>query len=179
MGGQLTRWTPVAASLLGHAALIAILALAGVFAGPATLPDPSVTPVHRAADAPEQPGARLSLGTPGGDDFAPAPLEDVAVALDTADPVYRPYLLGVKRRIWECWNAPAFVAGRSARGTLIVEFTLARSGRLAASGVCNPSGVPALDRAALEAVARAEPFPPLPATIAGDKLRVRARFVYD
>ncbi len=177
MGGHLTRWTPVAASLLGHVALIAIVA--GLLAGSASPPDPEVIPVDRAADAPAPQATRQRSETAGGDDFPSATSEDFAVPLDTADPVYRPYLLGVKRRIWECWNAPAVVAGRPARGTLVVEFTLARSGRLASSGVCNPSGVPALDRAALAAVARAEPFAPLPASIAGESLRVRARFVYD
>jgi outer membrane biosynthesis protein TonB len=45
--------------------------------------------------------------------------------------------------------------------------------------VLETSGVPALDRAALDAVARAVPFTPLPASIAGVSMRVRARFVYD
>jgi protein TonB len=102
-----------------------------------------------------------------------------AVALDTADPRYRPYLAGVKRRIWECWDVPAPPRGGSVRGTLVVEFTLTRSGRVDAAAVSDPSGVPAFDRAALEAVARAGPYPPLPASIAGSALRVRARFVYD
>ena len=60
-----------------------------------------------------------------------------------------------------------------------MEFTLTRSGRLAASEVRETSGTPALDRAALEAVARAVPFRPLPDSIAGASMRVRARFVYD
>ena len=139
-----------------------------------------VVPVKRAVDLPAPAGRRLRVevgepapGVPtGGSEEAP-------VSLDTADPRYRPYLSGVKQRIWERWNAPALPEGRTARGALVVEFTLTRSGRLAASGVFETSGVPALDRAALDAVARAVPFTPLPASIAGDAMRVRARFVYD
>jgi protein TonB len=101
------------------------------------------------------------------------------VQLDSADPRYRPYLAAVKRRIWERWTRPEPAAELPERGTLVVEFTLTRSGALARSGVLEPSGTPALDRAALEAVARAVPFTPLPTSIAGDALRVRARFTYD
>jgi TonB family protein len=134
----------------------------------------------RAVDLARPAGRRLrvDIGEP-----APGPPqvgsdEDI-VSLDTADPRYRPYLVGVKRRIWERWNAPELPQGATARGALVVEFTLTRSGRLATSGVSETSGVPALDRAALAAVARAVPFTPLPASIAGESMRVRARFVYD
>jgi TonB family protein len=96
-----------------------------------------------------------------------------------ADPRTTAYLSGVKRRIWERWHAPHLPDGPEARGALVVEFTLTRSGRLAAAGVSESSGVPALDRAALDAVAAAVPFTPLPASILGESMRVRARFVYD
>jgi TonB family protein len=88
-------------------------------------------------------------------------------------------LQAVRRRIWERWGAPALPAGRAALGTLVVEFTLTRSGGLAAVSVREPSGSAALDRAAVAAVAAAVPFAPLPASIGGEQLRVRARFTYD
>jgi protein TonB len=130
------------------------------------------------ADAPAARRRPLVLREP-----TPAPaadaVEPAAVALDSADPRYRPYLAAVKERIWEQWRAPALPRGEAARGALVVEFTLTRSGRLAASNVRETSGVPALDQAALAAVARAVPFSPLPASIAGESMRVHARFVYD
>lgn len=136
--------------------------------------------MKRAVDPPVPAGGRLRVEI---DEPArrppPAGSAEAVVALDTADPRYRPYLSGVKQRIWDRWNAPALPEGLEARGALVVEFTLTRSGRLAASGVYETSGVAALDRAALDAVARAVPFTPLPASIAGESLRVRARFVYD
>lgn len=172
MDGRLARWAPLGASLLGHVALLAALAAAALTAAG---PDPRPIPVQR---APEQAaaGPALRLLDAGGGESPPG--EGDVIPLDSADPRYRPYLLGVRRRIWERWAAPAAGAG-AARGSLVVEFTLTRRGALSASAVHVPSGVPALDRAALDAVARAEPFPPLPEAIAGDTLRIRARFVYD
>jgi TonB family protein len=136
--------------------------------------------VNRAVDLPAPVGRRLrvEVGEPA-PGLSPTEPDAATVALDTADPRYRPYLSGVKRRIWERWSAPGLPEGAVALGALVVEFTLTRSGRLAASGVYETSGVPALDQAALDAVARAVPFTPLPDSIAGDSMRVRARFVYD
>jgi len=172
---------PLALSLVGHAALLGLLAGAGLVAGPVAHPVPErVVAVKRAVDLPGS-ATRPSRVEVGGAD-AEAPLagsDEVVVALDSADPRYRPYLTGVKQRIWERWNSPVLPEGTAARGALVVEFTLTRSGRLVASGVRETSGNPALDRAALDAVARAEPFTPLPASIAGASMRVRARFVYD
>ncbi|MCC6007311.1 MAG: energy transducer TonB, partial [Rhodobacteraceae bacterium] len=47
-------------------------------------------------------------------------------------------------------------------GTAVVAFTLSREGALLAVQVAQSSGHAALDRAALEAVRRAAPFPPAP-----------------
>lgn len=177
MGGRLTRGAPLAASLLGHVALLAAFAATGLFTPPAARPPPAPVSVSRAPDAAAPPGFRLVLRAPATEE--PAAPEDTVVSLDSADPRYRPYLAVVRRRIWERWHTPLVPAGRPIRGTLVVEFTLTRSGRLAAADVSEPSGVAALDRAALEAVARSVPFAPLPDTIAGAELRVRARFTYD
>ena len=181
MSARTALGAPLALSLLGHAALLGVLAGAGSVAGPAAQPDAErVVAVRRAPDLSVPAARRLSVavGEPAPD--APtAAADDAAVPLDSADPRYRPYLSGVKRRIWERWNAPVLPSGATARGVLVVEFTLTRSGLLAASGVRETSGSPALDRAALEAVARAVPFTPLPASIGGASMRVRARFVYD
>lgn len=176
MAGAPTHWGSLGASVLGHAVLIAAAAGVGFLvhrdAPPAQVP----RPVSRAADAPATSGQTLQLFEANGGTAAAV---GEAIPLETADPRYRPYLIGVQRRIWERWHAPAPTGAGPALGTLVVEFTLTRSGRLAATGVSEPSGNPALDRAALAAVERADPFSPLPESIAGDALRVRARFRYD
>jgi protein TonB len=172
MGGRLTRLAPLAASLLGHAAVIAAVAAAGLLGGAAPVP---VVAVRRAPDP--APPPRLQLTSADGD--AGGLSGDAAVPLDTPDPRYRDYLSAVKRRIWERWDGAGIPPETRARGTLVVEFTLTRGGRLAGSGLLEPSGTPALDREALAAVARATPFAPLPSSIGGDTLRIRARFTYD
>ena len=181
MSARTALGAPLAISLVGHAALLGFLAGAGLLAGPAAYPDAErVVAVKRAVDPSESVARRLrvEVGEP-----RPEPsqsgFDESVVSLDTADPRYRPYLTGVKQRIWERWDSPVLPKGTTAQGALVVEFTLTRSGRLAASGVRETSGNPALDQAALEAVARAVPFAPLPASIAGVSMRVRARFVYD
>lgn len=176
MGARLGRCAPLAASLLGHAVLLAAAGF-GLLAGPTAGPLPDLVPARRAADAAAA-GPRLLLETAGEDADAQAGA-DAVVPLDSADPRYRPYLAVVKRRIWERWSGPDLAPGQPALGSLVVEFTLTRGGRLAASGVVEPSGTPALDRSALDAVARAVPFSPLPESIVGERLRVRARFTYD
>ena len=136
--------------------------------------------MNRAVDLPVPAGRRPRVEIGGPEPGLPEAESGVAaVALDTADPRYRPYLSRVKQRIWDRWSAPGLPAGAAAQGVLVVEFTLTRSGRLGASEVRESSGNPALDRAALDAVARAVPFTPLPASIVGASMRVRARFVYD
>lgn len=181
MSARTALGAPLVLSLVGHVALLAVLAGTGFLAGSTLRPDAErVIPVKRAVDlpVPAERRLRVEVGEPAPGSPA-ADSDEATVALDTADPRYRPYLSGVKQRIWDRWNAPVLPEGLAARGALIVEFTLTRSGRLAASGVYETSGVPALDRAALDAVARAVPFTPLPASIAGESMRVRARFVYD
>ena len=181
MSARTALGAPLALSLVGHAALLAVLAGTGFIAGPPARPSAErVIPVKRAVDlaGPAARRLRVEVGEPA-PGLPQTESDEATVALDTADPRYRPYLSGVKQRIWERWSAPGLPEGAVAQGVLVVEFTLTRSGRLAASGVRETSGNPALDRAALDAVARAVPFTPLPASIAGESMRVRARFVYD
>lgn len=182
MSARVALGAPLVLSLVGHAAVLGVLAGVGLAGGGAAPPAAGrVIPVKRAVDPPAA-SAALRLRVEFGEPAAEAPRvgsDGEAIALDSADPRYRPYLSSLKRRIWERWSAPLLPGGTVAQGALVVEFTLTRSGRLTGSSVRETSGTPALDRAALDAVARAVPFNPLPASIAGASMRVRARFVYD
>jgi periplasmic protein TonB len=70
------------------------------------------------------------------------------------------YLAGVAVRIRSAQFSPS--GGDS--GTVVVSFTISRSGGLAGRRVARSSGSSTLDSAALSIVARAEPFPPIPAS---------------
>jgi len=54
------------------------------------------------------------------------------------------------------------------RGLVVTRLTVARDGRLVGVAVTRPSGFPNLDRAVLDTVRRASPFPPLPTDFAVD-----------
>jgi protein TonB len=56
----------------------------------------------------------------------------------------------------------------SEHGLVVARLTVARDGRLVGVAVARPSGFPNLDRAVLDTVRRASPFPPLPADLAVD-----------
>ena len=56
----------------------------------------------------------------------------------------------------------------SERGLVVARLTVARDGRLIDAVVAKSSGFPGLDRAVLDTVRRASPFPPLPADLAAD-----------
>lgn len=177
---RLALLAPLACSLAAHAAFLGGLAAAGR-AGRNVGSRENIVPVTRAVDPPADPRTRgepREIDLPGSEGGALLCGEDV-ISIDTEDPRYHDYLLGVRKRIWECWGAPRMAAGEVSRGSLIVEFSLARSGKLAGVDVRKPSGRPALDRAALDAVRRAHPFAAFPASIDREALRIRTRFVYE
>lgn len=60
-------------------------------------------------------------------------------------------------------------AAHGASGTVVVRFVINRAGQVIASAVTKSSGNAILDRAALELLRRASPFPPFPAVKPGEQ----------
>ena len=58
------------------------------------------------------------------------------------------------------------------RGTAHVDFSIDRQGRVIVSRIMTSSGSAALDRAALDMIARSQPFPPPPVALAGAEVRL-------
>jgi protein TonB len=67
---------------------------------------------------------------------------------------------------------------RGALGTVTVAFRVSRDGRVLSRQVAKSSGVAALDAEALAALARAQPLPAFPASMAGASVSVTAPFVF-
>lgn len=67
---------------------------------------------------------------------------------------------------------PSQAQARRLRGTVLVAFSLDRSGLVVAQAVDTSSGHPALDAAALDMLARAQPLPPPPPEIPGTVLQL-------
>lgn len=174
-GGRSALFGTLAVSLVAHGAVAAGVLLAGRAArgGPAR---EAVRPVARAEERERlEPRGELVVtaadAAGAADDAEPIPLE-------SQDPRYRDYLHGVRQRIWDRWRAPRLQPAQL-RGTLLVEFSLAMSGRVTACVLRESSGRPGLDEAALAAVRGADPFAPFPASLARESMVVRTRFVYE
>jgi protein TonB len=77
-----------------------------------------------------------------------------------------------KLKIW--LNAhktyPAALKKAKAQGTVVLTFTISRSGELLSSRIVTGSGQPGLDQAALDMLQRSSPMPPLPDELGLDTL---------
>jgi len=71
---------------------------------------------------------------------------------------------------------PLEACGKS--GETKVAFTLDRAGKLISTSIVTGTGVPALDKAALEMVRSAQPFPPAPPEVADGDLRLVAPVIF-
>ena len=150
-------------------------------------PQPSQTPPSQsAAPAPpqvavarppdsmrRQPGGGGGLlgGGRGGVEGEPIPL-------DTPEPKYQDYFNKIRERIKSKWTYPRQAGERGIEGELLIEFHIAKDGRLEFIALRNSSGVAILDDYAMTAVKLAQPFPPVPDEIAKQTLAINGQFKY-
>jgi TonB family protein len=173
--GRYALLAPLAVSLAAHVAAVGGVVIAGRTAGIGPGRE-AARPVAR-VEEPERRPPRGELVVAAAEEAGSA-AEGEAIPLDTEDPRYHDYLHGVRQRIWARWHAPRLQAAQL-RGALLVEFSLAMSGRVTSCVLRQSSGRTALDDAALAAVRGADPFAPFPVTMARDSLVIRTRFVYE
>ena len=90
---------------------------------------------------------------------------------------YNRYNLELRRRVHDAYSFPKDLALRLEQGETIVRFTVAPDGRLSgAAEVVKSSGFVGFDQAALDAVAKALPFPKMPDPAHARPLRFSVRF---
>jgi periplasmic protein TonB len=116
-------------------------------------------------------GGGLQGGGRGGVDGEPVPL-------DTPEPKYQDYFNKVRERIKANWVYPRPAGERNIEGELLIEFHIAKDGRLEYIELRHSSGTQILDDAALTAVKLAQPFPPVPDDIAKRTLAINGQFRY-
>jgi protein TonB len=101
-----------------------------------------------------RPGGGLQSGRGG--------IEGEPIPLDTKDPKYHEYFERVRQKIRANWGYPREAGERNIEGQLLIEFHIARDGRLSYLELVRSSGVKILDDYAMNAVRLAQPFPPVP-----------------
>lgn len=93
---------------------------------------------------------------------------------------FRPYLVQVLASVRRNWYAVMPESARlGARGRVVVQFIISRSGQVPKLVIATPSGFDALDRAAVASISASNPFPPLPAEFSGGEIRLQLVFSYN
>ncbi len=160
---------------------------------------PSPSPIAKAPEAPlippsplpgsEPTAPRFSLLSPKLDVPARPPLPDgegrdsqqngqngAPIPLTTRDPRYLDYFVALACQIEEHMAYPEQAIRDRVGGRLLVEFSVAKDGRVESAQVREPSGHVALDNASLLAIRLAAPFPPIPPQLGKDQLAISAVF---
>ena len=140
-------------------------------APPSPAAQPQVAVARPPASIWRQPGGGLQGGGRGGVEGEPIPL-------DTPEPKYQDYFNKVRERIKSKWVYPRLAGDRGIEGELLIEFHIAKDGRLEFIELRHSSGTAILDDAALTAVKLAQPFPPVPDDIAKRTLAINGQFRY-
>jgi periplasmic protein TonB len=105
-------------------------------------------------------------------------VEGEPIPLDTPEPRYQDYFNKIRERIKAKWTYPRQAGERGIEGELLIEFHIAKDGRLEFIALRNSSGVAILDDYAMTAVKLAQPFPPVPDEISKQTLAINGQFRY-
>ena len=92
-----------------------------------------------------------------------------------AAPDFGPYMRDLQRRIKMNWDPPK---GNESKRVVLM-FKIAKDGRLLSCTVHKSSGLPAADKAAINAVHLTAPFKPLPANFTGSSVDIQFTFDYN
>lgn len=106
------------------------------------------------------------------------PKDDQSITLDTDDLKYASYMQGLKRRIELVWKYPETARRDGIQGSLVMRFSIAKSGKVDRVDVLESSGYPMLDEAAKRALMDASPFNPLPDNWNKESFTITGTFIY-
>lgn len=150
-------------------------------AGGSYAPTPSLAPTYKSTSS----GSGTSAGSRGasasrggtGNYGNPGPGNpNGAPGIDTiAAPDFGPYMRDLQRRIKMNWDPPK---GNESKRVVLL-FKIAKDGRLLSCTVHKSSGLPAADKAAINAVHLTAPFKPLPANFRGSSVDIQFTFDYN
>ncbi len=93
---------------------------------------------------------------------------------------FRPYLLQVLQTVRRNWFAVYPESAKlGQRGTVNITFSIEPSGTIAKAVITSPSGVRALDQAAVASLSASNPLTPLPSEFHGNRIILRFTFSYN
>lgn len=93
---------------------------------------------------------------------------------------FKPYLIRVLAAVRRNWFAVMPESARMGRpGRTVIQFIVARDGKVPKLVIATGSGAEALDRAAVAGISASNPFPPLPPEFRGDQVRLQLVFSYN
>jgi TonB family protein len=93
---------------------------------------------------------------------------------------FGPYLLQILQTVRRNWFAVMPESAKlGRRGTVLVQFAIAKDGSVTKVVFATNSGVESLDRAAVASISMSNPFPPLPAEFRGNMVRLQFTFAYN
>lgn len=169
---------------------------------PVARPVPAAMPVEPVATLPSEPAPAASAenAMTTSTDTAAAPIPGPAVSSASAAPRsggqaggnagaksrfngrparnIRGYFGQISAWIDANKDYPTEVKKKRQQGTVVVRFTIGRDGQLLASTIKQSSGHVLLDQAALETLARAAPFPPIPEFLGRETLSIAVPIDY-
>jgi TonB family protein len=94
---------------------------------------------------------------------------------------FKPYLQRILASVKRNWQSviPESAKRGQVRGRVAVQFSVSRDGKILSLKIASPSGMEALDLAAIAGISASNPFPPLPAEYNGLPIRLQFVFLYN
>jgi TonB family protein len=157
--------------------------------GRLNVPTSSVTDAIR--EMAQGPSGGITVGDEGsglgglgpGMNLPPAPGKMGSTLQLKSDPQgvdFKPYLVKVLAAVRRNWFAIYPESAKlGSRGRVTLEFSIDRSGGIPKLRISSPSGVQALDRAAVAAMSASTPLPSLPSEFHGDRIILQMVFAYN
>jgi homeobox protein ESX1 len=142
----------------------------------------AVPPAPPARPVPDIRSLRRGTGGAGGSGDGRAGIEGEPIPLDSADPRYSDYLDQIRRRIKDKWGYPCVKNDHTREceyktAQLVIEFGIAKDGKVPFINVVRSSGYPIYDDYAVNAVKLAD-FPPIPDSFSKKGVPILATFSY-